>query len=207
MRTLTQMRLFARYMLDEKTATMWDDTELDLFMNFEYNNLVHEIINSSSGYYEESVTLACTPGSEYISLPSNHGGKVISLKRGTIILSPKTQKEIELANADPTTASGEPTIFCLTGKRVRVSPIPTAATPLTLVQNYIPADLVSGTSETPDFPLGYETLIPLGTVLFALMKDKQEMERVYRKYETMKDRMLVSLKSRQTWEPRRVRDV
>jgi hypothetical protein len=124
---------------------------------------------------------------------------------GDKILSPKTEKEITLANR--TSAPGEPSMFAIFGKNLYLSPAPVSAFSLPLRHAYMPPDLVAVTNETPDFPLGFEILMPLGTVIYALLKDKQELDRIMVRYNDIKGRMLVSLKSRQTWEPRRVREV
>ena len=100
--------------------------------------------------------------------------------------------------------SGSPTRFCISGKSLMVDCIPDGVYSLTLTHNYMPVDMVADTDE-PDFPMGYESLIPFGTVVFALLKDKQEMNRIYSLYDKRKNNMMVSLQSRQTWEPRRVR--
>jgi hypothetical protein len=204
MRTLAELRSFARYMLDEKVETFWEDDEIDLFMNIEYNNLVHEIIASYSEYYEETVSLNTVANSRYVSLPSDHAGKVVAVLREGVPLIYRHKKEMLLTASGEISGSGAPTRFAISGNSLMLDPTPDAVYVISVTQNYIPADMVNNT-DVPDIPAGYESLIPLATVLFALLKDKQEMTRIYQLYEKRKQNMFAALKSRQTWEPRRVR--
>jgi hypothetical protein len=204
MRTLAELRSFARYMLDEKVETFWDDIELDKYLNIEYNNLVHEIQATYAEYYEEEVALATAANSRYIDLPDNHSGKIVAVTRDGVPLAYKNKKEMIRDSSGEVNGSGAPIRFTVSGNRLMVDPIPDGIYDLVLTQNYLPVDMVADADE-PDFPNGYESLIPFGTVIFALLKDKQEMNRIYSLYDKRKNNMMVSLQSRQTWEPRRVR--
>jgi hypothetical protein len=203
-RTLANLRTFERYILDEKAATFWEDPELDLFTNLEYNNLVTEINSLHAGYFEEEVILTATPGSTLVPLPANHGGEILYLIYEGNPLGFKITKERIHAASGLTV--GPPGFFGLQGMNIVLSAPAGAAYSLTLGQTYIPPDM-TGDLSVPDFPHGYELLISLGTVIYALMKDKQTLQDMEKKYLTIKQRMFTALQSRQVYKARRVREI
>ena len=203
LRTLSGLRDAVRKFIDEKDEARWTDTELDIYINASYKFLVAEINNSNSLYYEKEGTVTTVSGTRTASLPADFSGTIVTFQTDENV--PLNYISKHAMTWQETVPSERPTHYdFFGGESVIFWGNPDAIYAFPLVYLYAPADL-SADGDTITFPINYEILIVLETVVFCKLKDHQKLTDAGGIYAIKKKEMLKNIQPKQKSRQSRVR--
>lgn len=168
-----------RSRVNEVTSHHWLDTELRRWIN----DAVRDIARRTESLLADPATIVCTAGvAEYLMPADLIRVHIVSYNPGdgrTINLEYLDMNNL-ISNVGPwQTTEGTPTIYALWGTvptlKIRLYPVPTQASTLTVYYYYVPADLAiadaSDAGTTLSVPEGWEDLIATYAEYRAYRKD------------------------------------
>ena len=215
-RTLLALRNKVRDYIDEKDEARWGDTELDGYINLAYKELVNDISNARTGFYEKSGTVTTVANNKIAALPDDFAGTITALQDEDN--SPITYRDKRAFNLNGALEYGTPENYSFFGgNSIWLYKIPDAIYNFPIDYEYMPEDLYvestivnEGGSETIPaneivFPAGEEKLIIWQTVVDCKLKDHQELQILNGLLERKKRKMLLGLRPRQTFRNARAR--
>lgn len=202
-RTLLELRNKVRDYIDEKDVARWTDEEIDGYINLAYKELVNEISDARTGYYEKTGTVTTVANNKIAVLPNDFAGTITALQDEDN--QPIVYRDRRTFNLKGVLEYGTPTNYSFFGgSSIWLYKTPDAIYNFSIDYEYMPPDLEDSADEIV-FPFGQERLIMWQTVIDCKLKDHQELRQLSVLLEKKKLKMLTGLRPRQTFRKARAR--
>ncbi len=214
---LGEVRTYVRTLLDEDTAALWSDAQINTFINRSFKTIYTTIAQSQRGYFETTGTLSYTANNELISLATIAplGFIRLSLLERVDLPPNQTLLPIDISEKNDyadSAGSGDPQgyeKYFMSGNNIGIAPVPQSniANVLKVWFVPVPANLVADVDVVPaDLTDVHHECIAQGAYMRCCQRDKQLMAIVAPMYDRLLALCTQDTQTRIGQEPRRIID-
>jgi|SRR3990167_10059123 len=205
----TALRNLVRTWLNEPTAGLWSDAELNTFLDIGVNRVNSLISSLDEDYFTVSETFSTTIGAKSYALPTS-ARNILRLEHYStsdpydiVKIDPLPFPRMEGGGEWPFTANGKPLRYVIRGTQFDLYPIPDAVYTLRI---YIDKrqDAMVDDNSTPTTPLEYHDMIAIYTVILALPKNHESASEFMALWNNREVDLITTISNRKQVEPQKV---